>query len=232
MGLINRNQGRGTSVTSGGSVYRSLEATVYGLVSQEEAEDTSDLSPVLIDKDLKLWTQAADPGESLPEGGTTGQALVKASNDDYDVEWATPHELPSGGSTGQVLKKTSGTDYATEWGSIPNDLPSGGSTGQVLAKASGSEYDVGWNSPHYVPSGGASGQVLAKASGTDYDTQWVDQSALGQPVKAIDFSQWGNSEMEITLADNSTITYSISFDGSGNPTRFEDGDGNYVTITW
>jgi hypothetical protein len=33
-------------------------------------------------------------GDSLPAGGTTGQSLVKASNADGDVEWATP---PGGG---------------------------------------------------------------------------------------------------------------------------------------
>lgn len=27
---------------------------------------------------------------AVPPGGTTGQVLAKASNDDYDVEWVTP----------------------------------------------------------------------------------------------------------------------------------------------
>lgn len=40
---------------------------------------------------------------TVPQGGTTGQALVKASDDDGDTEWATRGEgLPSGGSVGQV----------------------------------------------------------------------------------------------------------------------------------
>ena len=29
-------------------------------------------------------------GRGLPPGGTTGQVLVKASNDDYDCEWVNP----------------------------------------------------------------------------------------------------------------------------------------------
>jgi hypothetical protein len=31
-----------------------------------------------------------DPGVGVPTGGTTGQALVKTSNADYDTEWSTP----------------------------------------------------------------------------------------------------------------------------------------------
>lgn len=27
---------------------------------------------------------------AIPAGGTTGQVLAKASNDDYDIEWVTP----------------------------------------------------------------------------------------------------------------------------------------------
>jgi hypothetical protein len=33
---------------------------------------------------------AGDPGEGVPTGGTTGQRLAKASNDDYDTEWVAP----------------------------------------------------------------------------------------------------------------------------------------------
>lgn len=37
-----------------------------------------------------LWYDTSEPGDAvLPVGGTTGQVLVKLSNDDYDVGWAT-----------------------------------------------------------------------------------------------------------------------------------------------
>jgi hypothetical protein len=36
-------------------------------------------------------------GNGIPDGGTTGQVLAKASNDDYDVEWVT-----GGGGGGTV----------------------------------------------------------------------------------------------------------------------------------
>jgi hypothetical protein len=37
-------------------------------------------------------------GNGVPEGGTTGQVLTKASNTDYDTEWTTP----GGGGGGTV----------------------------------------------------------------------------------------------------------------------------------
>ena len=59
-------------------------------------------------------------GESIgvPEGGTTGQVLVKKSNTDYDTEWANAgagEGVPAGGTTGQILAKKTGADYDTEW---------------------------------------------------------------------------------------------------------------------
>lgn len=55
-----------------------------------------------------------DTGYGIPSGGTTGQALKKASNTDYDYHWQNT-DLPAGGTTGQVLKKTSNADYEYNW---------------------------------------------------------------------------------------------------------------------
>lgn len=42
--------------------------------------------------------------ERLPSGGSTGQVLVKSTNDNYDVEWATFDGLPSqSGNDGKYL---------------------------------------------------------------------------------------------------------------------------------
>lgn len=66
-------------------------------------------------------------GIGIPEGGLTGQVLVKATDSDYIVGWATiagggegdPGEpgvgVPPGGTTGQVLAKMTDSDYNTEW---------------------------------------------------------------------------------------------------------------------
>lgn len=45
---------------------------------------------------MTMWTGGTEgswkliTAALLPAGGTTGQVLAKASNDDYDVEWVTP----------------------------------------------------------------------------------------------------------------------------------------------
>ena len=54
-------------------------------------------------------------GSGVPDGGTTGQALVKKSNTDGDVEWKTISGAPSGGQTGQVLTKNSNTSGDVSW---------------------------------------------------------------------------------------------------------------------
>lgn len=61
--------------------------------------------------------------EALPPGGTTGQALLKASNQDGDANWADMDALPKGGATGNVLTKRSNADGDAAW--LPAD-PGGG----------------------------------------------------------------------------------------------------------
>jgi hypothetical protein len=58
----------------------------------------------------------ANPNEKLPEGGTTGQALVKSSDVNWDTEWGIPlGSSPTGGDSGAVLRKSSGQDYDSYW---------------------------------------------------------------------------------------------------------------------
>lgn len=118
---------------------------------------------------------ANDPrlGALIP-GGTTGQALVKASNDDYDTEWSDTAgggtTLPNGGNAGQALVKTSSQNQAVGWGvpTVPNDLPVGGTTGQVLSKTTGNNYEVGWVTPATTAAG------ISYAGGPDLSASTVE----------------------------------------------------------
>lgn len=100
---------------------------------------------------------------SLIAGGTTGQALEKLSNTDYDVGWATVHEVPTGGSIRQVLAKISGTNYDYGWNS--SGAPPGGTNGQVLQKNTVADYDYGWTTL-----AGAAGEEI-KVDGTTIGTR-------------------------------------------------------------
>jgi hypothetical protein len=75
------------------------------------------ISPTEPDSTDVLWADTSEEGDAvLPVGGTTGQSLVKASDADYDSEWADIDGLlPQGGATGEVLVKQSATDYDTAW---------------------------------------------------------------------------------------------------------------------
>ena len=53
---------------------------------------------------------------STPPGGHAGEVLVKASDNDYDVNWAVPESgLPIGGIIGDILMKRSNSNYDVEW---------------------------------------------------------------------------------------------------------------------
>ena len=72
----------------------------------------------LTDGSTYNFTVTNGEGIGVPEGGTTGQVLVKKSNTDYDTEWANAgagEGVPAGGTTGQILAKKTGADYDTEW---------------------------------------------------------------------------------------------------------------------
>jgi len=55
-------------------------------------------------------------GTSVPNGGTTGQALIKASDADGDVSWGA--SIPNGGTTGQALIKNSDANGDVSWGNV------------------------------------------------------------------------------------------------------------------
>lgn len=84
---------------------------------------------VLVAKAVTNANHAAVASGSVPAGGSTGQALVKASNIDLDVIWANQTggtSVPSGGTTGQVLTKVSNADGDADWTTV-------GGTGDVTA---------------------------------------------------------------------------------------------------
>lgn len=45
------------------------------------------------------------PGVGVPPGGTTGQALMKLSDSDYDTGWRTPTGGSGGGGTVQSVNR-------------------------------------------------------------------------------------------------------------------------------
>jgi hypothetical protein len=76
-------------------------------------------------------------GNGVPEGGTTGQVLAKASNDDYDTEWVTG----GGGGSGTV------TSIATTSPITGGTITTSGTIGITQSGASSNGYlsSTDWN---------------------------------------------------------------------------------------
>lgn len=113
------------------------EKTYQGNVSAalkagDRVKITKDSGTCLIDYAVGVPGSAVgEDTPELPAGGTKGQALVKKSSADGDVEWDTIG-LPTGGTDGQLLAKSGTANYSGKW--VDNPIPTGGSDGQVLMK--------------------------------------------------------------------------------------------------
>lgn len=109
-----------SSETEDGDVTINLQANKTNIVSTMVSPDS--IVVVLI-SDGQHWLAVYDRSVEIitnvsrvPSGGTTGQILAKTSDDNFDLEWATPVvEIPAGGTIGQVLAKKSGDDFDLEW---------------------------------------------------------------------------------------------------------------------
>jgi hypothetical protein len=105
---------------------------------------------------------------TLPSGGTEGQILMKASNQDYDTYWVNlPKEIPNGGTTGQVLSKRSDATGDLEWKDFEGALPnvSTRDNGKIL-KVTNGYWGVGSEStelPNIFPED--TGKVLTAEEG-------------------------------------------------------------------
>lgn len=80
------------------------------------AADTAALRTELEKLRKALRDLEAKSGHGLPSGGTTGQALTKLSDSDYDTGWRTPSGGSGGGtvqSVNQVLPDNAGNVQLT-----------------------------------------------------------------------------------------------------------------------
>ena len=143
-----------------------------------------------------IITLAGTKEGCIADGGTTGQVLVKKSDESFDTEWATKSIVVNyDGNTSitfseafNLLKKTQVTLYNNKTNiayilNIENDAIRGVS---FIASGSGNLINtstlkwvrdsITFASPrlYFIPVKGTTGQILAKKSDTDGDTEWID----------------------------------------------------------
>lgn len=160
-------QGSGANVANLTPTSLTLNQTGYGYFTIQPSQG-------IRFPDASVQTTAFPAGADIPTGGTTGQALVKVSNSNYDVDWATiassyitsvssPLSVSSGNlsidlssylttatasATYQTLSGMSSyllsATAATTYAPIAAGMPTSGTVGQVLMKQSGASYDSAW----------------------------------------------------------------------------------------
>lgn len=147
------------------------EKTYQGNVSAalkagDRVKITKDSGTYLIDYAVGVPGSAVEEDTpELPSGGTKGQALVKKSSADGDVEWKTINGgLPAGGTDGQLLAKSGTANYSGQW--VDNPIPTGGSDGQVLMKDGSTSRKLKFGAP-------SAGQLVAGAHKVTLSTAGV-----------------------------------------------------------
>lgn len=138
---------------------------------------------------------------ALPDGGTTGQYLVKQSSTDGDADWQT---LPTFVQTVNNVAPTGGNVDVEA-------LPTGGTQGQVLTKQSSTDGDADWEDIDALPSGGTVGQVLTKLSSTDGDASWQTPSSGGTTVYD-DSTAYSSLTFETLSSGVDTVKLGIDMD--------------------
>lgn len=108
-----------SKIDAAGEIYTSGKKVVP-IVYDSTRPSSVPAGTIWVDSSSNIAQLTAQSG--ITTGGTTGQALVKDSNDDYDVTWATFHSTPAGGDEGQYLVKSSNNDYETIWITLPDPI--------------------------------------------------------------------------------------------------------------
>lgn len=162
----------------------------YGKKFDQGVAETN-VTPLLEEVEGMTRDMIGDSDGFVPPSGTSGQVLIKSSDDDYDFGWSTIGSAPSGGTSGQVLIKASEDDYDFGWSTI-GSAPSGGTSGQVLTKASEDDYDFEWSEP----SGGASS--LSELSDV------VLASLASGDILTYSGAEWANVAPSFLALDGST----------------------------
>jgi hypothetical protein len=172
--------------------------------------DLETISGGYVSDPLAIIMLVDDGIADIPTGGTTGQALVKSSGDDYDIEWGTV----SGGGA-EDLDDLSDVDT------------SGVSDGNVLA------YDN--DTSTWKPSAAGTGDVTGPASSVDNDIATFD-STTGKIIQdsgvviSTDGTFTANSDAKVptekavkTYADGLKLTESIGIAVSDESTDLTTG---------
>lgn len=145
-----------------------------------------------------------NPANVMPPGGTTGQALIKVTDTDFETGWADMTGVPPGGDASQVLAKNTASDGDTYWAD-PASLLGGAlalddlSDVGISSLAEGDELRYG--APH--------GTLL-----------WFNQPPENRQLLIINGASWqpikGNEGAFVIFNSSSSVTVTIPAQGTAD----------------
>ena len=141
----------------------------------------------------------------IADGGTTGQVLVKKSDESFDTEWKFQYRVILSNqpfNTAELIEQFNNgsliyfynirTSSLYRIYNISNDSLYGISTLSInattrkitnyICKLQNNKFTPYEDTVYSVPNGGTSGQILAKKSNANGDTEWIDNSGGGSTV--------------------------------------------------
>ena len=141
----------------------------------------------------------------IADGGTTGQVLVKKSDESFDTEWKFQYRVILSNqpfNTAELIEQFNNgsliyfynirTSSLYRIYNISNDslyginaLSINATTRKItnyICKLQNNKFTPYEDTVYSVPNGGTSGQILAKKSNANGDTEWIDNSGGGSTV--------------------------------------------------
>lgn len=141
----------------------------------------------------------------IADGGTTGQVLVKKSDESFDTEWKFQYRVILSNqpfNTAELIEQFNNgiliyfynirTSSLYRFYNISNDSLYGINTLSIntttrkitnyMCKLQNNKFTPYEDVVYSVPNGGTSGQILAKKSNANGDTEWIDNSGGGSTV--------------------------------------------------
>ena len=158
---------------------------------------------------------------SVPVGGTTGQALVKTSGDDYDIEWGTVSG--GGGGTDSTARAAAAAAQSTADAALSRT--GGTMTGKITLDGAPSA-DLHAATKKYVDDNIGSGGDGGSAEGASYQGAFVDS------VASANFDANVHSDYNIISWSTPSVDEGGWFDSS-DPTRYTVPAGvDYVNVSF
>ena len=155
------------------------------------------------------------PGPGVPTGGTTGQLLAKASDEDYDGEWIDPPEMDAGHVSYDPTETYDDGTVGKELGTINSALSSLSAVTEIIDTASGAI--ASFPDGAGTPMRSLLAQIEPQQDLHGYDAPWAGGAGANKlRTPYTDGASKTGSNVTYTVNSAGQITIACSASASGN----------------